>query len=77
MPDECIEFTLKRPVFGLFDKSILDGIFPEIKPLLPVAFAVAQLAVKKIFLPDWLFVPDAASDGSRQHARIEPIVSTA
>jgi hypothetical protein len=56
MPENCVEFALKRPVFGLFDQTILDGIFPEIKPFLPVAFAMAQLAVEKIFLPDWFFV---------------------
>jgi hypothetical protein len=36
MPGECIEFTLKGPVFGSFDKAILNGIFPKIKPLLPI-----------------------------------------
>ncbi len=55
MPGERIEFTLKRPVFRLFDESVLDRIFPKIKPFLAIAFAVTQLAIKKILLPDWLF----------------------
>src|SRR5208283_5526155 len=55
MPDECVQFTLKRPVFRSFDESVLDWIFPEIKPFLMITLAVAQLAVKEIFLPDWLF----------------------
>ena len=56
MPDNRVEFPLKQPIFRLFYKAIFDGIFPEIKPLLPIAFTVTQLAVKKIFLPDWFFI---------------------
>jgi hypothetical protein len=55
MPDECVQFTLKWPVLRLSDESILDWILPEIKPLLMITLAVAQLAVKEILLPDWLF----------------------
>src|SRR5579859_2715007 len=41
MPRQYIEFTLIRPVFRLYHQSILDWIFPKIKPLLMIAFTVA------------------------------------
>jgi len=55
MPRQYIEFTLIRPVFRSLHQTILDWIFPEIKPLLMIAFAVPQLPVEKIALPNRLF----------------------
>ena len=55
MPDKCVQFALEWPVFRSFDESVLDGIFPEIKPFLMITLAVAQLAVKEIFLPNRFF----------------------
>ena len=55
MPRQYIEFTLIRPVFRPFHQTILDWIFPEIKPLLMITLAVPQLPVKKIALPNRLF----------------------
>jgi len=73
MPKKCIEFTLKRPVLRLLDKAILDWIFPEIKPFLPVTFAVAQLAIKKILLPDWLFVQMRPAAGCISSPELNPL----
>ena len=53
MPENWVEFALKRPIFRLFHQLVLDGVVPKIKPLLPVTFAAAQLAVEKILLPNW------------------------
>jgi len=74
MPDERVQFTLKWPVFRSFDESILDWIFPEIKPFLMVAFAVAQLTVEKIFLPDWLFVRMRPPAGCISTPELNPLV---
>jgi len=56
MPHNRVEFALERPIFWLFYQTVLDGILPEIKPLLLITLAVAQLIIEKILLPDWLLL---------------------
>jgi hypothetical protein len=56
MPRQDIQLALIRPVFGTLDQSVLDRIFPQVQPLLVIAFTSAELAIKKVLLPDRFFI---------------------
>src|SRR5450759_2216113 len=55
MPFQCMQFTLIRPFFHPLRQARFDRVFQHIKPLLVVALPTAQLAVKKVVLPDGFF----------------------
>ena len=55
VPGEYVHFALVRPFLPARDQSGFDGILKDVKPLLRVALAAAELAIEKILLPNGFF----------------------
>ena len=55
MPSKIVQFTLIRPVIRSFNQFRSQGVVTNVFPFLGIALPFPQLAVEKIFLPDWFF----------------------